>query len=75
MAKVRTWPYDRHATISAEIDEVARENNVTILGTGVNPGFAMDALALMATGVCNEVNAIKVNREVDAGLRRLPLQN
>ena len=37
-------------------------------------GYAMDALAIMATGVCNEVSSIEVNREVDAGLRRLPLQ-
>jgi len=34
----------------------------------------MDALALMATGVSNEVRSIVINREVDAGFRRLPLQ-
>lgn len=69
-----SWPYDRHPEIAEELDRVAKENGVTILGTGVNPGYAMDALALMATGVCNEVRSIKINREVDAGLRRLPLQ-
>jgi len=69
-----SYPFDRHPEISKELDRVAKENGVTILGTGVNPGYAMDALALMATGVCNEVRSIKINREVDAGLRRLPLQ-
>ena len=69
-----SYPYDRHPSISAELDKVAKENGVTLLGTGVNPGYAMDALALMATGVCNSVSSIKVNREVNAGLRRLPLQ-
>jgi len=69
-----SWPYDRHPEIAEELDRVAKENGVTILGTGVNPGYAMDALALMATGVCNEVRSITINREVDAGLRRLPLQ-
>jgi hypothetical protein len=69
-----SFPYERHPELSSEIDRVARKHGVTILGTGVNPGYAMDALALMATGVCNEVTAIEVNREVDAGLRRLPLQ-
>jgi len=69
-----SWPYDRHPEIAAELDQVAKENGVSILGTGVNPGYAMDALALMATGVCNEVRSITINREVDAGLRRLPLQ-
>lgn len=69
-----SWPYERHPEIADELDRVAKENGVTILGTGVNPGYAMDALALMATGVCNTVRSITVNREVDAGLRRLPLQ-
>lgn len=69
-----SYPYVRHPEISAELDRVARENGVTILGTGVNPGYAMDALALMATGVCNEVRSVSIHREVDAGLRRLPLQ-
>ena len=69
-----SWPYDRHPDIAEELDRVAKENGVSILGTGVNPGYAMDALALMATGVCNDVRSIVINREVDAGLRRLPLQ-
>jgi hypothetical protein len=69
-----SYPYHRHPGISEDLDRAAKENGVTLLGTGVNPGYAMDALALMATGVCNEVTSIKVNREVDAGLRRLPLQ-
>lgn len=69
-----SYPYHRHPRISAELDEVARENGVTLLGTGVNPGYAMDALALMATGVCNTVKSIRVRRVVDAGKRRRPLQ-
>lgn len=69
-----SYPYRRHPRISKELDEAARENGVTLLGTGVNPGYAMDALALMATGVCNTVKSIRVRRVVDAGKRRLPLQ-
>ncbi|MBO6577201.1 MAG: hypothetical protein JJ896_17860 [Rhodothermales bacterium] len=69
-----SYPYHRHPRISQELDAVARENGVTLLGTGVNPGYAMDALALMATGVCNTVKSIRVRRVVDAGKRRLPLQ-
>ena len=69
-----SYPYERHPAIALKLDQVAKENGVTILGTGVNPGYAMDALALMATGVSNTVKSIVVNREVDAGLRRLPLQ-
>ncbi|NNE71335.1 MAG: dihydrodipicolinate reductase [Rhodothermales bacterium] len=69
-----SYPYHRHPRISQELDAAARENGVTLLGTGVNPGYAMDALALMATGVCNTVKSIRVRRVVDAGKRRLPLQ-
>jgi len=69
-----SFPYHRHPGIAEDIDRAAKEGGVSILGTGVNPGYAMDALAIMATGVCNEVSAIEVHREVDAGLRRLPLQ-
>ena len=69
-----SYPYHRHPRISAELDQVAKENGVTLLGTGVNPGYAMDALALMATGVCNTVKSIRVRRVVDAGKRRRPLQ-
>lgn len=69
-----SYPYDRHPEIAKKIDEAAKANNVTIVGSGVNPGYAMDALALMATGVSTDVNTVAVSRVVDAGKRRKPLQ-
>ena len=69
-----SFPYERHPEIARKIDEAAKAGNVTIVGTGVNPGYAMDALALMATGVSTDVNTIAVSRVVDAGKRRKPLQ-
>ena len=45
-----------------------------MLATGVNPGFTMDALALMLTAPCARVSRVSVTRVVDAGTRRLPLQ-
>lgn len=69
-----SFPYDRHPEIAEKLDAAAQQNGVVLLGTGVNPGYAMDALALMATGVCNEVRSLQVERVVDAGQRRLPLQ-
>lgn len=68
------YPFDRHAAIAKNLDVVARANNVTLVGTGVNPGYAMDTLALTATGVCTAVDSVQVLRRVDAGKRRLPLQ-
>lgn len=68
------FPFDRHPGLAAELHQVAEDNGVVILGTGVNPGYAMDTLALMATGICTDVSSIYVRRVVDAGKRRLPLQ-
>ena len=45
-----------------------------MLGTGVNPGFVMDALPITLTGVCERVDAIRVDRIQDARIRRLPFQ-
>jgi len=60
--------------LARELDELAKERGVTIHGTGVNPGFVMDALVLCASGACQVVRSIKVTRVVDARYRRLPLQ-
>ncbi|MCY4170466.1 MAG: dihydrodipicolinate reductase [Bacteroidetes bacterium] len=68
------YPFDRHPEIALRLDSLAKYYGVSILGTGVNPGYAMDVLALVATGVCSNVESIKITRRVDAGLRRLPLQ-
>ncbi len=70
-----SFPYDRYPQLSAELDALACEHAVTVVGTGVNPGYAMDTLALAATGVCTEVTEVRATRVVDAGKRRLPLQH
>jgi 4-hydroxy-tetrahydrodipicolinate reductase len=68
------YPFDRHPELSARLDELAQRGGVSVLGTGVNPGFVMDTLALIASGVCTSVRRIEAERVVDAGQRRLPLQ-
>lgn len=68
------YPYDRHPRIAMELDAIAKRNGITIVGTGVNPGFVMDTLPLMATGMCTKIRSITVERVVDASRRRLPLQ-
>jgi hypothetical protein len=47
---------------------------VTLLGTGVNPGFVMDKLVLGLSAACQRVDHAKAVRIVDAARRRLPLQ-
>ena len=53
---------------------MAKKAKVAVLGTGVNPGFAMDALPIMLTAVCERVDRVVVNRVQDARIRRLPFQ-
>jgi hypothetical protein len=69
-----SFPWTAHPQLAAQLDALARRTGVTLLGTGVNPGFAMDALPLMLTAPCAEVRAIRVLRIVDAARRRGPLQ-
>lgn len=68
------FPIPRRATAAREIDREARKRKVSVLAAGLNPGFAMDALALMLTAPCTGVRRVSVTRVQDAGTRRLALQ-
>jgi len=68
------WPWLRHAELARELDALARERSARLLGTGVNPGFLMDALPAVATAVCRDVRSIEVERVQDASPRRVPFQ-
>jgi len=68
------YPTKGNARIAKAIDARARGARVAVLGTGVNPGFCMDALPIMLTGVCAQVERIEVDRVQDARIRRLPFQ-
>jgi len=69
-----SYPFLKHPDIAKALDRRARRNGVTVLGTGVNPGFVMDTLAITATGVCQDVKKISSFRIQDASIRRLPFQ-
>jgi len=68
------YPYKKQPELAAAVDRLARGYQVTILGTGVNPGFLMDTWPLFMTGVCQEVKQIRAVRIQDASRRRLPFQ-
>ena len=68
------YPAPANRRLAKRIDELARKAKVAVLGTGVNPGFAMDALAITLTGVCESVDRIEIWRVQDARIRRLPFQ-
>lgn len=68
------YPHRKDPQLSAEIDKIAKANNVTVLATGVNPGFLMDTWPLFMTGVCQQVKRIKAVRVQNASSRRGPFQ-
>ncbi len=68
------YPAPHNRRLAKRLDEAARKAKVAILGTGVNPGFAMDALPIALTAVCERVDSVEVHRVQDARTRRLPFQ-
>ena len=69
-----SFPWRIAPDVSRRIDEICRENEVACLGTGINPGYLMDFLPTVLTGVCQQVERIEVNRVQDASVRRIPFQ-
>lgn len=62
IAEEMAYPLAQNKSLAIEIDQMARENGVTVLGTGINPGFVMDLLILMLTGACRSVDHISAKR-------------
>jgi 4-hydroxy-tetrahydrodipicolinate reductase len=56
------------------LDNIAKENCATLLGTGVNPGYLMDTLPIFLTAVCEEVEQVTIVRQMNAATRRVPFQ-
>jgi 4-hydroxy-tetrahydrodipicolinate reductase len=73
-AEELSYPFAKYPELAKDLDERAKNRNVVVLGTGVNPGFLLDTLVVALSGVCQKVNSIRAERVVDASRRRLPLQ-
>jgi len=69
-----SYPYQKAPALATRLDRLAKKCGVAVLGTGVNPGFLMDAWPLFMSGVCTEVKEVKVSRVQDASSRRIPFQ-
>lgn len=69
-----SFPWKTQPQVSKRIDEAFRKNKVACVGTGVNPGYLMDFLPSILTGVCQKVEQVKISRVQDATPRRVPFQ-
>lgn len=65
IAEELAWPAASSPAGAARLDAAARASGVTVLGTGVNPGFVLDLLVLALTSVCLEVTSITATRVND----------
>ena len=68
------YPSRANRAVARRIDAAAVKAKVAVLGTGVNPGFTMDALPIALSAVCERVDRVEVQRVQDARIRRLPFQ-
>jgi len=69
-----SYPWNEEPELALKLDVAAKEADVAILGTGVNPGFLMDSLPSVLSGVCSHVQKVEVSRFQDAKFRRIPFQ-
>lgn len=62
IAEEMAFPRQQEPELAEKIHKLALENDVTVLGTGINPGFVLDLLIVAMTGVCYNITEIKASR-------------
>jgi len=65
IAEEMAFPAASDPAAALHLDEIARDAGVTILGTGINPGFVLDLLIIVLTGVCRRVDSVYAERVND----------
>ena len=68
------FPEYRDPALAERLRALAVRHGVSILGTGINPGFLMDTWPLFMSTVCESVRRVRVARVQDASGRRVPFQ-
>jgi len=68
------YPWLSEPQLASQIDGLAKDFGVTVLGTGINPGYLLDMFPLVLTGVCREVKRIEAVRAINTKLRRASFQ-
>jgi len=69
-----SYPYVVDRRLSGKLDLLAKKHGATVLGTGINPGFLMDALPIALTAPCESIRRVRVSRRMNAATRRVPFQ-
>ena len=62
IAEEMAWPYAQSPDMALDMHIVARQNKVSVLGTGINPGLMMDLLAVCLSGAQTELDHVRCER-------------
>lgn len=62
IAEEMSYPWAKEPGLAGEMDRLAKEYGVSILGTGINPGLMMDLLAVCLSGAMTEVSHVRCER-------------
>ncbi len=68
------WPWLRDQAGADALDALCEQRNVAVLGTGVNPGLALDRLPVVLAHATGPVRHVRGLRVVDATGRRAALR-
>ena len=61
-AEEMAYPKAREPELAKKIDDMAKANGVSVLGTGINPGLVMDLLAICLSGAMTDVTKVTCKR-------------
>lgn len=65
IAEKLAYPWASDPDWAERFEELAMEHDVSILGTGINPGFILDALIVAWSSICLKIDRIEAQRVND----------
>ena len=65
IAETLSFPSASDVEWTARFDALAKQHGVSILGTGINPGFVLDALPIAMSSICLRIDRIEATRVND----------
>ena len=68
------YPWAQEPQLASQIDGLARKHGVTVLATGINPGYFLDTMPIILTALCGDVKRIEASRVIATGTRRSSFQ-
>lgn len=61
-AEEMAFPQAQEPELAKQLDDIAKANGVTVLGTGINPGLIMDLLVVVLTGCMTDLTHVEAKR-------------